>query len=70
MAIVDTTYHATPAEVMENVRLCNRRHNPPPRATRHHAFVMGVLLTDTGARIPLPRRSYCTRDYCRAHRRR
>jgi hypothetical protein len=70
MAIVDTTYHATHAEVMENVLLFNRRGNPNSRATRHHAFVMGVLLTDSGARVPLPRRSYYTRDYCRRHGRR
>jgi len=70
MAIVDTTYHATHAAVMENVLLFNRRGNPNSRATRHHAFVLGVLLTDSGARLPLPRRSYYTRDYCRRHGRR
>ena len=70
MAIVDTTYHATHAEVMENVLTFNRRQNPNSRATRHHAFVLGMVLTDTGARIPLPRRSYYTRDYCQRHGRR
>jgi len=70
MAIVDTTYHATHAEVMENVLLFNRRQHPNSRATRHHAFVLGVVLTDTGARIPLPRRSYYTHDYCQRHGRR
>jgi hypothetical protein len=70
MIIVDTTYHATHAEHMENVLLINRRQNPNSVPTRHHAFVMGVLLTDSGARLPLPRRSYYTRDYCQRHDRR
>jgi hypothetical protein len=70
MVIVDTTFHATHAERMENVLLINRRQNPNACPTRHHAFVMGVLLTDSGARIPLPRRSYYTRDYCQRHGRR
>jgi hypothetical protein len=31
---------------------------------------MGMLLTDRGARLPLPRKSYYTKSYCRSHRRR
>lgn len=33
------------------------------RSTKAHAFVMGILVTPSGARIPLPRRSYYTQKY-------
>jgi hypothetical protein len=33
------------------------------RSTKAHAFVMGMLITPSGARIPLPRRSYYTQKY-------
>jgi hypothetical protein len=70
MVIVDTTYHATASKCMENLVLMNRRQRTSQRHTRHHTFVMGVLLTETGARLPLPRRSYYTKQYCEKHQRR
>lgn len=33
------------------------------RSTKAHTFVMGLLMTASGARIPLPRRSYYTKTY-------
>jgi SRSO17 transposase len=38
------------------------------KSTKAHSFVMGLLITDTGVRIPVPRKSYYTRAYCRKHR--
>jgi hypothetical protein len=70
MAVIDTTFHSTYAETMENVILMSRRRDPNRRNTRHHAFVMGVLITEYGFRIPLPRRSYYTQEYCGQHGRR
>jgi hypothetical protein len=70
MAVIDTTYHSTHSELMENLILMNRREDPNRRNIRHHAFVMGLLITECGARIPLPRRSYYTQDYCAQHNRR
>lgn len=70
MVVIDTTYHTTHSECMENLILMNRRQDPSRRHTRQHAFVMGLLLTDRGGRLPLPRRSYYTRAYCEKHRRR
>jgi hypothetical protein len=67
---IDTTYHATLSEQMENLILMSKRKNPTRRVTRQHAFVMGVLITDRGARLPLPRKSYYTKEYCRKYRRR
>lgn len=67
---IDTTYHATMSEKMENLILMSKRQNPARRSTRQHAFVMGLLMTDHGARLPLPRKSYYTQEYCRQHRRR
>jgi len=69
-AVIDTTYHESVGECMENMIVMSRRKNPARRTTRHHAFVMGMLLTDRGARLPLPRKSYYTKDHCRKHRRR
>jgi hypothetical protein len=68
--VIDTTYHQSVGECMENMIVMSRRQHPARRTTRHHAFVMGMLLTDHGARLPLPRKSYYTKDYCRKHRRR
>ena len=62
--IIDTTYHATHSEDMENLILMSRRRRGNQRQTRQHAFVMGLLLTDKGGRFPLPRRSYYTQAYC------
>jgi hypothetical protein len=67
--IIDTTLKGTRGHRMENLILINARANPQQRPTRHHAFVMGVLLTEYGFRIPLPRRSYYTREYCARHQR-
>ena len=39
------------------------------KTTHQHAFLMGLVLTDRGARLPLPRKSYYTEAYCRKHRR-
>jgi hypothetical protein len=33
------------------------------RSTKAHTFVQGIVITASGARIPLPRRSYYTREY-------
>ena len=36
--------------------------------TSDHLFVMGLLyFPDTGIRIPLPRRLYRTKKYCKEH---
>jgi hypothetical protein len=70
MAVIDTTFHSTQAETMENLLLASRRRDPNRRNTRQHAFVMGILLTESGARIPLPRRSYYTKEYCQRYGRR
>lgn len=35
------------------------------RSTKAHTFVQGILITASGVRIPMPRRSYYTRRYVR-----
>ena len=67
---IDTTYHASLSEQMENLIVMSRRQDSARQTTRQHAFLMGLLLTDRGARLPLPRKSYYTEEYCRKHRRR
>ena len=61
--VIDTTYHGTVSECMENLILMSKRKDPRRRSTRQHAFVMGLILTDRGGRLPLPRRSYYSRTY-------
>jgi hypothetical protein len=43
--------------------------NRKGRSTKAHTFVMGLLITDTGARIPVPRRTSHTKAYCKKKRR-
>ena len=57
------------SEKMENLIVMSKRQDPRRQTTRQHAFLMGLLLTDRGGRIPLPRKSYYTKEYCRKHRR-
>ncbi|OGF59090.1 MAG: hypothetical protein A2Y62_18145 [Candidatus Fischerbacteria bacterium RBG_13_37_8] len=38
-------------------------------STKAHTFIMGILITEKGTRIPLPRRTWYTRSYCRKHKR-
>jgi hypothetical protein len=70
MLVIDTTYHTSMSECMENLLWQRRRENPNRRNCRQHAFVMGLLLTDKGGRLPLPRKSYYTKEYCRKKKRR
>jgi hypothetical protein len=65
--VIDTTYHGTVSECMENTIVMSRRKDPRRRNTRQHAFLIGMILTDRGGRIPLPRRSYYTQAYCKRH---
>jgi hypothetical protein len=64
--IIDTTLHASVGEKMENLLLMSGRKDKRRRNTRHHVFVMGIMITESGMRIPLPRRSYYTKEYCKA----
>jgi hypothetical protein len=70
IVVIDTTYHSTLSEQMENRLVMSKRKNPARQTSYQHAFLMGLVLTERGARIPLPRRSYYTKDYCRKHKRR
>ncbi len=69
IVVIDTTYHGTKSEQMENLIVMSRRKDPRRQTTRQHAFLLGLVLTDRGARLPLPRKSYYTKVYCRKHRR-
>jgi hypothetical protein len=70
MLVIDATYHGTMSECMENLLFLRQRQNPSRRNSGQHAFIMGLILTDKGGRLPLPRKSYYTQGYCRKHRRR
>ena len=70
LVAIDTTCHSTMSEQMENLLVMSQRQNPARKNTRQHAFLMGLALTDRGARLPLPRKSCYTEDYCRKHKRR
>ncbi len=70
MLVIDTTYHGTMSECMENLICFNRHKDSRHRSSSNHAFLMGLLLTDKGGRLPLPRKSYYTKAYCAKKRRR
>jgi hypothetical protein len=70
MLVIDTTYHGTMSECMENLLFFTRYKNPRRRSSGNHAFVMGLLLTDKGGRLPVPRKSYYTKEYCQNKRKR
>jgi hypothetical protein len=70
MLVIDATYHGTVSVCMENLLCFNRHKDSRPRNTRHHAFLLGLLLTDKGGRLPVPRKSYYTKTYCQKKRRR
>jgi hypothetical protein len=70
MVVIDTTYHGTMSECMDNLICFSRYPNSRKRSTANHAFLMGLLLTDKGGRLPLPRKSYYTKKYCAQKRRR
>jgi len=40
---IDTTYHASVSEQMENLIVMSRRKDPARQTTRQHAFLMGLL---------------------------
>jgi len=65
MMIIDTTLHTSVGERMENLLEMSKRKDPRRRNTRHHVLVMGLIITECGMRIPLPRRSYYTKEYCK-----
>ena len=65
--IIDGTQHASVGEKMENLVQMSTRKDKRRRSTSHHLFVMGIMITESGMRIPLRRRSYYTKEYCKAH---
>ena len=67
--IFDSTLHHTFGVCMGNTITLNTRKDSRRKITRHHLFVMGLLFTDTGVRIPLPRKSYYSKEYCNKHNR-
>ncbi len=51
------------AKVENAVQYRKKKRGRKGRSTKAHAFVMATLITPSGARIPLPRRSYYTEEY-------
>lgn len=37
--------------------------------SKAHTFIFGLLITDTGKRIPLPRKTWYTKQYCKKYKR-
>jgi Transposase DDE domain len=65
--IFDSTYHSSVGRVMQNLMETSTRKDSRRRNTKQHVFVMGILISESGVRIPLPRRSYRTQAYCKSH---
>lgn len=67
MMIFDSTYHSSVGRVMQNLMETSTRKDSRRRNTKQHVFVMGIIITESGVRIPVPRRSYYTQAYCKEH---
>jgi len=73
--LLDQTYVGQQGRLTENTFSCGNRQRRPRKGRRHqkrriarrscHGFVMGLLLTPSGLRLPCCR-CYYTEDYCRA----
>lgn len=48
---------------IRNAHRCQKPRGTKGRSSKAHFFVMGLLVTASGARIPLPRRTYYTHKY-------
>jgi len=60
--IIDSTAQKKRGKKMENTIIYKKGY------TSDHFFIMGLIyFPDTGARIPLPRRLYRTKGYCKKH---
>jgi hypothetical protein len=60
--IIDGTAQKKQGRKMENTIIYKKGY------TCDHFFVMGIIyFPDTGVRIPLPRRLYRTKEYCKKH---
>jgi len=55
---------------VENAIKYREKKSKRGRSTKAHTFVMGLLITYSGARISLPRRSYYTKEYLQAENKR
>jgi hypothetical protein len=52
---------------IENAIKYRKKKKDTGRSTKAHTFIQGLLITHLGVRLPLVRRTYYTREYCRAH---
>jgi hypothetical protein len=55
------------AKIDNAIKYRKKRKDTGP-TTKAHTFIQGLLITHTGMRIPLPRRTYYTRKYCWKHK--
>ena len=67
IVVFDSTYHSSMGRVMQNLMETSTRKDSRRRNTKQHVFVIGMIITESGTRIPLPRRSYYTQAYCKEH---
>jgi hypothetical protein len=49
---------------IENTTKYRKKQKDKGPSTKAHTFIQALLITHTGLRIPLPRRTYYTRKYC------
>lgn len=57
------TQRGSETKVENAIQYRKKKRGAKGRSTKAHLFVQGVLITASGARIPLPRRSYYTQEY-------
>jgi SRSO17 transposase len=64
------TKRGSETKVENAIQYRKKKRGKKGRSTKAHLFVMGLLITASGARIPLPRRSYYTKSYVRRQNKR
>jgi SRSO17 transposase len=58
----------TKIENARQYKVSRRKKKSGTPSTKSHTFLMGLLITDRGVRIPLPRRTWRTKGYCEKHK--
>lgn len=53
---------------IENAIQYKKKTKDKGRSTKAHTFIQGLLITPTGIRLPLARRTFYTKEYCRRHK--
>jgi hypothetical protein len=55
------------AKIENAIKYRKKGEDSKGRSTKAHTFIQGLLITHTGVRLPLPRRTFYTKEYSKKH---